>query len=169
MPMSRSRVATSRATRADGIGSPLTWSRANRAAHAVTGLELPEGTFSLASFEHLFGGYDAGYYGYLWSKVYGDDMFGRFRSAGVTNPEIGAAYRREILESGGARDGSVMLKAFLGREPSNATFLELMGIGPRAADDAGAQGADAAPSEAAEAEVGAPGGGEGRPGGQAIG
>ena len=27
-----------------------------------------------ASWGHPMGGYDAGYYTYLWSKVYGDDM-----------------------------------------------------------------------------------------------
>jgi Zn-dependent oligopeptidase len=74
------------------------------------------------------GGYDAGYYGYLWSKVYGDDMFGRFEAEGVTSPVVGAAYRREILEPNGTRDGMEMLQAFLGREPSPSTFLRLLGI-----------------------------------------
>ena len=69
------------------------------------------------------GGYDAGYYGYLWSKVYGDDMFGRFEAEGVTSPVVGAEYRREILEPNGTRDGMDMLRAFLGRDPSPATFL----------------------------------------------
>ncbi len=102
----------------------------NRRTWSVIGLPFPEGTFYPGGFEHLFGGYDAGYYGYLWSKVYGDDMFSRFRAEGVTNPEVGAAYRREILEAGGARDAAEMLRAFLGREPSNGAFLELLGIGP---------------------------------------
>ncbi len=104
----------------------------NRRTWSVIGLPFPEGTFYPGGFEHLFGGYDAGYYGYLWSKVYGDDMFSRFRAEGVTNPEVGAAYRREILEAGGSRDAAEMLRAFLGREPSNGAFLELLGIGPAA-------------------------------------
>jgi thimet oligopeptidase len=102
--------------------------RIYREAWAVTGVPLHEGTFDPASFAHLVGGYDAGYYGYLWSKVYGDDMFSRFEQEGITSPEVGRAYRREILETGGARDGMEHLRAFLGREPSDEAFLRLLGI-----------------------------------------
>jgi len=100
----------------------------DRAAFATWGLPYHEGTLFPCQFGHLMGGYDAGYYGYLWSKVYGDDMFGRFEAQGVTSPVVGAAYRREILEPNGTRDGMELLRAFLGRDPSPATFLRLLGI-----------------------------------------
>jgi Zn-dependent oligopeptidase len=100
----------------------------DRAAFAAWGLPYHEGTLYVCQFGHLMGGYDAGYYGYLWSKVYGDDMFGRFLAEGVTSPVVGAAYRREILEPNGTRDGMDLLRAFLGRDPSPATFLRLLGI-----------------------------------------
>jgi thimet oligopeptidase len=101
---------------------------ADRAAHARTGFPYHAGTHQPTSFGHLAGGYDAGYYGYLWAQVYGDDMFGRFEAEGVTSPEVGLSYRREILEPGGSRDAIDLLRAFLGREPSPATFLRLLGI-----------------------------------------
>lgn len=101
---------------------------ANRRASEVSLLPFHEGTFFPASFGHLLNGYDAGYYGYLWSEVYGDDMFSRFETEGVTSPRVGADYRRAVLEAGGTRDGMDLLRDFLGREPSPAAFLRKLGI-----------------------------------------
>lgn len=111
-----------------GPNSDRDLDRALRDANTVSLLPTHEGTFFPASFGHLFG-YDAGYYGYLWSEVYGDDMWSRFENEGYTSPEVGADYRREILEAGGARDGMDHLRAFLGREPDNTAFLVNIGIG----------------------------------------
>ncbi len=68
-------------------------------------------------------GYDAGYYGYLWSLVYGDDLWSRFESEGITDPAVGADYRRELLECGGMRDAEAMVESFLGRPSTNEAFL----------------------------------------------
>jgi thimet oligopeptidase len=87
-----------------------------------------EGTFALASFGHLMGGYDASYYGYMWAEVFGDDMFSRFEEMGVTNPEVGREYRQKVLGKGGSWDADDMLVDFLGRQPSNEAFLRKLGI-----------------------------------------
>ncbi|NNC91589.1 MAG: Zn-dependent oligopeptidase [Acidimicrobiia bacterium] len=100
----------------------------DRQAYEVNELPFPEETFFLASFGHVMGGYDAGYYGYLWSKVFGDDMYSRFQQEGVLNPEVGRAYRRAILEQGGTKDADDLLFDFLGRPPTNEAFLANMGI-----------------------------------------
>ncbi|CAN5882089.1 M3 family metallopeptidase [soil metagenome] len=101
----------------------------HRRSTEVALLPLHEGTFFPASFSHMVGGYDAGYYGYLWSEVYGDDMFSRFEAVGVTDPSVGAEYRRHILETGGSRDAADLLVGFLGRDPSNEAFLRKLGLG----------------------------------------
>jgi Zn-dependent oligopeptidase len=94
----------------------------------VSLIPMTDGTHPEASFGHLMGGYDAGYYGYLWSKVYAQDMFSVFKAAGVMSPVIGRRYREEILEKGSTRDEMDSLKAFLGREPSEDAFLETIGL-----------------------------------------
>jgi Zn-dependent oligopeptidase len=82
----------------------------------------------LAGFGHLMGGYDAGYYGYLWAEVIGDDMWGRFAREGITSPEVGAAYRRSVLEPNGSLSGDELVAGFLGRPASIDTFLRMRGM-----------------------------------------
>jgi thimet oligopeptidase len=82
------------------------------------------GTIPEASFAHLVGGYDAGYYGYLWSLVYAQDMFTVFQKGGLENPVVGARYRKYILQPGGSVEPDQLLRDFLGREPSYDAFYK---------------------------------------------
>ncbi|MDX6769506.1 MAG: M3 family metallopeptidase [Elusimicrobiota bacterium] len=99
-----------------------------RLMSAVSLIPMSEGTHPEASFGHLMG-YDSGYYGYLWSKVYAQDLFSRFESSGgPLDPAVGKAYRKEILEPGASRDEMDSIKTFLGREPREDAFLRSIGI-----------------------------------------
>ena len=80
------------------------------------------GSHMQASFSHLMGGYDAGYYTYLWSLVYAQDMFTAFRQGGLDNPVVGMRYRETILAPGRTFDPTVEVKNFLGRPMSTAAF-----------------------------------------------
>jgi thimet oligopeptidase len=78
-----------------------------------------------AGFGHLMSGYDAGYYGYLWSKVYAQDMFTAFQQGGLENPAVGMRYRQDILEPARTYDPDQEVQRFLGRPMSpNAFYAE---------------------------------------------
>ena len=98
-----------------------------RELYPITGFPFPEGTHFQSGFGHLFG-YDAGYYGYLWSRVFGDDMFTIFEEHGVFDRETGRRYRSSILERGGSVDGDDLVRGFLGREPKMDAFLREIGL-----------------------------------------
>lgn len=88
---------------------------------------VTENLHGQASFGHLVG-YEAGYYGYLWSLVYAADMFSRFESEGIMNPETARDYRRKVLARGGTVPALQMVTEFLGREPNADAFLRELGL-----------------------------------------
>ncbi len=93
-----------------------------------TGIELPEkDTLFPAGFGHLVG-YDAGYYSYLWALVYAQDAFSEFEKHGISNPEIGIRWRKEVLEKGSSEDELQLVRNFLKRKPSDKAFLKELGI-----------------------------------------
>jgi thimet oligopeptidase len=93
----------------------------------ITPFEYLDGTCFEASFGHL-NGYAAGYYSYLWSKVFSEDIFSVFEEKGIFNPETGKKYIDCILSKGSSIDEEDQIKAFLGREPNQKAFLKSIGI-----------------------------------------
>jgi oligopeptidase A len=92
------------------------------------------------TFSHVFaGGYAAGYYSYKWAEVLSADAYAAFEEAAqagsgsVLDAQIGARYRREILEVGGSRPAMDSFKAFRGREPSIDALLRHSGMTPETA------------------------------------
>ncbi|MCJ1426351.1 hypothetical protein MMC29_004254 [Sticta canariensis] len=81
-----------------------------------------------ATFGHLVGGYDAGYYGYLSSQVYSADMFHTVFASDPMNAAEGRRYRHTVLERGGSQDEMRTLEDFLGRKPTPEAFYEELGI-----------------------------------------
>ncbi|MBW0518729.1 hypothetical protein O181_058444 [Austropuccinia psidii MF-1] len=78
-----------------------------------------------SSFGHIVGGYDAGYYGYLYSQVFSTDMYESEFAKDPMSKEIGMRYREEILKPGGSREEMESLIKFLGgRKPNNEAFMK---------------------------------------------
>lgn len=93
----------------------------------ITSLSVIPETAPEASFGHLMG-YAAGYYGYLWAKVYAQDVFSPFQDRGV-DPVLGAKLRKDIFSRGGSEEPLVLLERFLGRKPREDAFLKTLGLG----------------------------------------
>lgn len=89
---------------------------------------MTKGTYPQASFDHIMGGYDAGYYGYLWAEVIALDFFSEFEKQGIFNPEIGKKFRKQILAVGGSYEEDKLVETFLGRKMSNEPFLKNIGL-----------------------------------------
>ena len=83
-------------------------------------------------FKHIIaGGYASGYYSYIWSKVYGDELFAKFKKQGIMNKELGMKYRKIILAPGGTRNSMESLELFLGHKPNIIESLKARGIGKK--------------------------------------
>ncbi|OHF02031.1 peptidase family M3 [Colletotrichum orchidophilum] len=79
-------------------------------------------------FGHLVNDYDAGYYSYLFSKVYSADMFHTVFKADSMDAEEGRRYRYAVLEKGGKQDEMKTLTEFLGRQPKTDAFQLELGL-----------------------------------------
>ena len=97
--------------------------------------ELVPPRYRSAYFAHTFGGgYDAGYYSYMWAEVLVGDLENWFRTEadkdgdGGLNREAGERYRAELLARGNARDPMESFVAVRGREPRAEALLERRGL-----------------------------------------
>jgi peptidyl-dipeptidase Dcp len=82
-------------------------------------------------FAHIWdGGYQAGYYAYLWAEVLDHDAFAWFTEHGGLSRANGDTFRREILSRGNTEDLAAMYRAFRGREPSVEPLLQARGLAP---------------------------------------
>lgn len=101
------------------------------AALARVGLDNPSVPPRYAStyFAHTFsGGYDAGYYSYIWSEVLDADTVEWFRENGGLTRENGDRFRRYILGIGGSTDPIASYREFRGRDADITPLLKRRGL-----------------------------------------
>ncbi len=83
----------------------------------------------LPHFMHIMGGYEAGYYSYLWSEVMDADAFSAFEEAGdIYDKKIARRLKKYIYSAGNRRDPHEAYKAFRGRPPEIDALLKKRGF-----------------------------------------
>lgn len=119
--------------RFDPEGEETTTDVSKRLQEEITLYPYVDGTAFEANFGHL-NGYGAGYYGYLWSNVYAQDMFSLFEQNGILDKETGKRYRDIVLAQGATKPEIELVREFLGREPNQKAFLRSLGLENRVID-----------------------------------
>jgi oligopeptidase A len=110
-------------------GDAMAYGRDILQGHSAT--RLPEDYAMLAGFGHIFAhpvGYASGYYSYKWAEVLDADAFTRFKKEGITNPEVGRAFRDTILSKGNSEEPEKLYQDFMGRDPKLEPLLERCGL-----------------------------------------
>ncbi len=79
-------------------------------------------------FNHIIGGYAAGYYGYIWSEVLDCDAFEAFKETSLFDQKTANAFRKSVLEVNGTADYMSMYINFRGREPRIEPLLKNRGL-----------------------------------------
>lgn len=79
-------------------------------------------------FNHIIGGYAAGYYSYLWANVLDNDAFEAFKEHGIFDKQTAESFRRNILEKGDSDDPMTLYKNFRGAEPQLDPMLKNRGM-----------------------------------------
>ncbi|GHD38967.1 M3 family peptidase [Mycetocola manganoxydans] len=102
-----------------------------RSALAAAGLDNPAvpTRYSSTYFAHTFsGGYDAGYYSYIWSEVLDADAVDWFTENGGLTRENGDRFRALLLGVGGSKDPLEAYRDFRGRDARIEPLLERRGL-----------------------------------------
>jgi len=102
------------------------------AALTQVGLDNPAvpPRYSSTYFAHTFaGGYDAGYYSYIWSEVLDADTVDWFKENGGLTRENGDRFRSRLLGVGGSKDPLEAFRDFRGRDAEIEPLLKRRGLG----------------------------------------
>ncbi|WP_243064730.1 M3 family metallopeptidase [Humibacter sp. RRB41] len=85
--------------------------------------------YSSTYFAHTFsGGYDAGYYSYIWSEVLDADTVEWFKENGGLSREAGERFRARLLGVGGSKDPLEAYRDFRGRDAVIEPLLRRRGL-----------------------------------------
>lgn len=79
-------------------------------------------------FNHIMGGYSAGYYSYIWSEVLDADTVEWFKENDGLQRENGDHFRRTLLSRGGSEEAMQLFRNFRGRDAEIEPLLVRRGL-----------------------------------------
>lgn len=88
-----------------------------------------ESRYQSTNFQHIIGGYSAGYYSYIWAAVLDADAFQAFVESGnLFDQKTAKAFRNYVLANGGVGDAMDAYIKFRGRAPKKDALLKARGL-----------------------------------------
>lgn len=109
---------------------PTTTSALKHLQNETTLVPHVDGTFWHTRFGHLIG-YGAGYYSYLYARVFAADIWTTCFQDDPLSSSAGEKLFQELMVHGGAKDPNEILHAMLGRKPTPESYLAELGVQPQ--------------------------------------
>jgi peptidyl-dipeptidase Dcp len=109
---------------AEGV---LAFEAASLAADGVAFAPVPP-RYRTTYFSHMMGGYQAGYYAYIWSEVLDANSEDWFKAHGGMTRANGDHFRTTLLSRGGSQDAMELFSSFAGHAPQIGPLLEKRGL-----------------------------------------
>ncbi|TFC06003.1 M3 family metallopeptidase [Cryobacterium mannosilyticum] len=114
---------------ADTVVTDVAEFEASALAAAGLANEAVPTRYASTYFAHTFaGGYDAGYYSYIWSEVLDADTVDWFTENGGLSRENGERFRQHVLAVGGSADQLAAYRDFRGRDARIQPLLDRRGL-----------------------------------------
>ena len=79
-------------------------------------------------FNHIIGGYAAGYYSYLWANVLDSDAFEAFKENGIFDKATADKFKNNVLKKGNSEAPMSLYVKFRGAEPQLEPMLKDRGL-----------------------------------------
>jgi peptidyl-dipeptidase Dcp len=109
---------------AEGV---LAFEAASLAADGMDFAPVPP-RYRTTYFSHIMGGYQAGYYAYIWSEVLDANSEEWFTAHGGLTRANGDHFRKTLLSRGGSRDAMELFREFAGYDPKIGPLLDKRGL-----------------------------------------
>lgn len=84
--------------------------------------------YRVTYFNHIIGGYAAGYYSYLWANVLDSDAYEAFKENGIFDRETADKFKNNVLKKGNSEDPMKLYINFRGAEPKLEPMLKDRGL-----------------------------------------